>query len=501
MLSLTELLASTFGHAPRAGDCGRRLPGDRSSEAREGTTHWRRAAVCFEWCVLAVLFTIFVGCGGHSAAHTPSLVSLQIQSPTSSVLLGSSEQLTVLGKFDDGSSQNLTASVTWSSANPLVALVGDNDGRKGFLTGIGSGSTTIIAMSGAITAKSGIAVTIPTPRFAYLMTFGIQSLAKAIGAYTVDNTGNLSPVPGPPVPVTGAASGSMSASPDGNFLYAPCSSTFSGVDAICTFKIDRNSGALQAAGATPPLTQTVVSTAVSPSGHFLYAGLTGCPIVVFSIDAGTGALTQVQSVPVVTGQCIEIVIDPAEQFLYSADPGSSGAIAGFNIDQKTGMLTSLPGSPFQAPIDVGTSFGNLTMDVAGRSVYYDFAFTVSNLELDGRTGALTFLSSAANSTKFPCQIAKTGRFLYVPDCFFGGINQFSIDPSTGKIAAQNVFSDLQAPGPANVDPSGKFLYVLNVLQIDIYSIDNKTGALNLSSTIAVGGDPNVTRLTQLIMID
>jgi 6-phosphogluconolactonase len=453
-----------------------------------------------EWSVLVLVvsLTIFVGCGGDSTKPPASLVSLQIQSPASTVLLGRSEQLTALGKFDDGSSQDLTTSVTWTSANPVVALVGDNNGRKGFLTGVGGGSTTISAVSGAIAAKSGFAVTVPTPRFAYLRTFAIPSRAQTVSAYTVDpSTGSLSPLSGPPVPVAGT----FRVSPDGNFLLALCSPTFSGADAICSFAIDRNTGALQRVSTTPPLSQTAADIVVSPTGRFLYATLAGCAISVFSIDARTGALTQLQNPPVVASQCGETAIDPAERFLYSAAPGSSGVILGFNIDQQTGMLTSMSGSPFQAPIDIGTSFNDLTMDVAGRSVYYDFNFNISDMALDGVTGSLTPLSRAGTATKFPCQITMSGSFVYVPDCFFGGISQFSIDPGTGKISAENTFSTGAIVGVLSAEPSGRFLYVVNLLlQLEIYSINSTTGALTHLSTMTLGATPGADLITQLLVI-
>lgn len=237
----------------------------------------------------------------------------------------------------------------------------------------------------------------------------------------------------------------------------------------------------------------------SPSGRFLYAILAGCAIAGFSIDARTGVLTQLPNSAVLAGQCNLIAIDPAERFLYSAAPGGEGAIAGFNIDQQTGNLTSISGSPFHAPIDVGTTFANMAMDVAGRSVYYDFKWTVSNLALDGMTGALTPLSSAGTPTKFPCQIVTSGRFFYLPDCFFGGISQFSIDPATGKISANNDFSTPGIPSVMTADPSGNFLYVGNLLQLQIYSIDSNTGGLILSSTMTLGA-PQGTMVTQLIVI-
>jgi 6-phosphogluconolactonase (cycloisomerase 2 family) len=439
--------------------------------------------------------------------HIPALVSLQIQSPASTVLLNRSEQLTAVGRFDDGSSQDLTASATWSSGNTLIALVGDNKGRKGFLTGIGGGSTTISAVAGTISATSGFAVTVPVPRFAYVLTLTIPAQVGAISLYTVDpNTGIITAVPGANVPVAG----SFGVSPDGNFLYAPCSPNPSGGgDAICSFTIDRNTGVLQSASTTPPLTQPADSVVVSPSGRFLYATPpTGCGIVGFSINTLTGVLTQLANGAILERDC-EIAIDPAERFLYSksiTNQGGYATIAGFNIDQQTGTLTSISGSPFKAQC-VNNYLDAMAMDVAGRSLYYDSDFSMCSFALDGMTGALTHLSGAAFPTKFPGEIATLGRFLYIPDGFFGGIYNYSIDPITSNITAlDGVATKGFLAGFMTVDPSQHFLYVVTAayytgnLQLEIYSIDSNTGNLILSSTIPLSGPQPTISFSQVIVI-
>jgi 6-phosphogluconolactonase (cycloisomerase 2 family) len=441
--------------------------------------------------------------------HMPALVSLQIQSPASTVLLGRSEQLTAVGSFDDGSSQDLTASTTWSSGNTVIALVGDNKGRKGFLTGIGGGSTTISAVAGTISATADFAVTVPVPRFAYVLTFTLPAQVGAISLYTVDpNTGIITAVPGANVPVAG----SFGVSPDGNFLYAPCSPNPSGGgDAICSFAIDRNTGVLQSVSTTSPLTQPADSVVVSPSGRFLYATLApGCGIVGFSINTLTGVLTQLANGAILERDC-DIAIDPAERFLYSkslTNRGGYATIAGFNIDQQTGTLTSISGSPFKAQC-VNNYLYDFAMDVAGRSLYYDSDFSMCSFALDGMTGALTTLSGAEVPSSVPGQIATLGRFLYIPDDFFQGmgIYNFSIGPITSKIIALNYFQTQGlSPGVMTVDPSQHFLYAVSWvpyignLQLEIYSIDSNTGNLILSSTIPLGGPQPTISFSQLIVI-
>ncbi|MEW6283772.1 MAG: Ig-like domain-containing protein, partial [Candidatus Eremiobacterota bacterium] len=58
---------------------------------------------------------------------------------------GSSLQFTASGIFSDASSHNLTAQVTWTSANPAVAAIQNTPGHNGLATAVGPGPTLIAA--------------------------------------------------------------------------------------------------------------------------------------------------------------------------------------------------------------------------------------------------------------------------------------------------------------------------------------------------------------------
>lgn len=74
------------------------------------------------------------------------LVSITVTSPSTIILLGGTEQFTATGQYNDGSTRNLTSSVTWSSAAPSIATIN----TTGLGTGAGVGSTTIVATSGSV---------------------------------------------------------------------------------------------------------------------------------------------------------------------------------------------------------------------------------------------------------------------------------------------------------------------------------------------------------------
>src|SRR5205807_1495288 len=88
------------------------------------------------------------------AAH---LLSIAVSPATPSIAVGTTQQFSAVGTFDDGSTQLLT-SVTWSSSAASVASVSSS----GLATAVGTGSTTITASSGGVTGSASLTVSAAT---------------------------------------------------------------------------------------------------------------------------------------------------------------------------------------------------------------------------------------------------------------------------------------------------------------------------------------------------
>jgi hypothetical protein len=84
----------------------------------------------------------------------PSLLSITVTPGTSSIALGTHEQFTATGNYSDGSTQNLTNSVTWTSDGVSATVT-----STGLATATLLGSAHVIATSGSITS-SAILITI-----------------------------------------------------------------------------------------------------------------------------------------------------------------------------------------------------------------------------------------------------------------------------------------------------------------------------------------------------
>lgn len=97
-----------------------------------------------------------------TTTHTVSsatLVNLTLTPASVSVAQGASVALSALGSYSDGSTQDLTSTVTWSSLAPGTAQVSNASGSEGVVTGVAAGVATIRAQSGAVVRTVTVTVT------------------------------------------------------------------------------------------------------------------------------------------------------------------------------------------------------------------------------------------------------------------------------------------------------------------------------------------------------
>jgi hypothetical protein len=85
--------------------------------------------------VLHLPLLLFTGFFTASISQAQTLASLSITPNPPSVAIGSTTQLTATANFSDGSSNNVSSSVTWSSADPRVVNVSGSGVASGFATG------------------------------------------------------------------------------------------------------------------------------------------------------------------------------------------------------------------------------------------------------------------------------------------------------------------------------------------------------------------------------
>jgi len=220
---------------------------------------------------------------------------------------------------------------------------------------------------------------------------------------------------------------------------------------------------------------------VSPGPEFLYAAGAGSQIQVFSIDHNSGALTTVGSTP---GPALSLGLTAvSNQLLYVSDP-ANGQLDGFSINQTTGMLTALMGSPFSTG---SFSLPEGLASPAGSSLLY----AADVARVDGFSANATGTPSVISGSPFPSgtnlflTTDPSGKFLYTSiDDPPGGIFAFTIG-STGTLTAVSG-SPFAIPGqtvlnsrPFGIVDTGSYVYAAlsDTNQIAAFSIVSGTGAL------------------------
>ncbi len=90
------------------------------------------------------------------SSATLSFLSISPTNPA--VTVGQTTQLTATGDFSDGSSQDVTRDVVWSSGDTSIATVSLSAGMEGTVKGVAAGSVTVIARSGTIPTITGVVI-------------------------------------------------------------------------------------------------------------------------------------------------------------------------------------------------------------------------------------------------------------------------------------------------------------------------------------------------------
>jgi len=249
---------------------------------------------------------------------------------------------------------------------------------------------------------------------------------------------------------------------------------------VAVFPVDSATGALGTPSASPGPSSSLGIAAVNNT--FLYASesRSSGSIEAWTIDQNTGQLSLVAGSPFALGAfSLPAGLAAADKFLYVADVGKIDAFeAG-----STGILSAVPGSPFAAGINL-----YLALDPRDRFLFAANdgpPASVLGFSIDPSTGALAPVPGASfpvttNSTS-PVQLGQivvdaTGKFVYVAVTFSNQVVAFSI-ASNGSLTAVPGSPFAAGTTPQSMTTVKNFLYVSNALGISGFSIDESNGVL------------------------
>lgn len=399
--------------------------------------------------------------------------------------------------------------ITASGKFVYVANEGSND-VSGYQLNATTGALNAIAGSpfAAGTKPSALAVD-PSTKFAYVA----NSISNNVSEYSINaTTGALIEVSGSPV-AAGAGPDGVSVDPSGKFVFVGNKNS----NDISSFSLG-STGALtalvpgphRARKAPAALVVSSGSSAITYTPTFTYVanfGLGATAVPAFSVNPGSGALTTLAGSPFGTGSPQNLASSPNGKFVYTANDNGSNTIGEYTVNLTTGALTSV------GTILGGSGSSFVTVDPTSRFVYQVGGNTVGVFaySINPATGVLTKIAGSPFSqisAPFGLDVDPTGRFLLVvdavgcPTCTPPGIDVFAINPSSGALTlvAGSPFKppagviDLTA---VTVDPTGRFAYLVNnagTCCVSSYSINSNTGALTLTgTTLPAGANPgNIT---------
>jgi hypothetical protein len=193
------------------------------------------------------------------AVALPALVSIAVTPQAPSLTPNHSVQLIATGTFADGTTQNLSGVVTWSSTPTSILSVS----ATGLATANSAGAATVTASEGSITGSDALAVALPTlvsiavSPPSLTLTPAHSAQLKAVGTYNDSSTQDISASVTWSASPSGIVSVSSNGAATGKALGAATISatlnTVSGMDTVAVVAPTLNSISISPSGASIPL--------------------------------------------------------------------------------------------------------------------------------------------------------------------------------------------------------------------------------------------------------
>jgi len=321
-----------------------------------------------------------------------------------------------------------------------------------------------------------------------------------INAALLDTAANFNEITGFTEPTFPAAIDGGMVVVQKQWLYMPLTS-----DEILGYSINTTTGALTALPLSPYPTSVSFSISSDPLGHFLFVAAEGGGVSVYQISQTDGSLTLVPGSPFATpGFAWSTTTDGLGKFLYVSQGPLADEVAAFSINSSTGALTPVPGSPFAG---VGFNMSSVKGEASGKFLLGTTGLVGVNGEaidnhiyvfnINQSTGAISPVSGSPFTTLYsPINIAvhPSGTFVYSFSENSSGENGpmegFQIS-STGTLTelSTSPFTSLSFEvGIGTFDQSGAYLFTHPVGSVGALAVDASTGALSSVSSVGIGSN-------------
>jgi YD repeat-containing protein len=465
---------------------------------------------------------ISVTVSGQSASSSTAftvtagvLQSMAILPTSASIDAGSQQQLASTGTYANGTQQNLTASVLWSSSNTGVASVSNLAGSQGLVTGMAAGTATITATSGAVIATATVQVAGPVnlvvnPTTA-LMFVGTPQQFSATATFADGTTPNVSTI------ATWTSSNSLVATvsnaPGSQGLVTPVSA---GTVTICAN--------LQISACSTVTVNVTTSVAITPTNVTIPIGVQQFTAIGTNGQNITSEVTWSSSNPDVAG----ISNSPGTQGLatglgvgtttITANAGTLSASTTLTLTVAVPTITISPerdiiqqGNSFQFMATLANPNGS-TQNVTQTASWGSSAPSVATVNSQGLVtavgvGSTTVTATSASATGSASVIVTNSAQATVPRYLYennygsngsaGSASVYSVNPGTGQLRPLRLVAEAGMSLAFALDPASQYLYVANTSSTTVpntlaaYTI-GANGSLTpvTSSPFATGNYPN-----------
>lgn len=288
---------------------------------------------------------------------------------------------------------------------------------------------------------------------------------------------------------------------------------------VAVHRIDANNGRMLeipgspfAVGATSPY-----SISIHPSGRFVYVAARWGGVVAFSMDQQSGVLTLLPGSPYAAQKRTRsLTVHPSGRFVYATN-AHSNSISAYRIDEKTGALSPVSGSPFStgeqmvvdpvargildAPAEAGGAPFRVEVHPSGRYVFVtnSMGLSFSVFRVDADSGVLTPLKDSPVKTggderPYAVSVHPSGQFVYITSWGNQKVWAYRFDEDSGRLTPLSVPSfSAQGYGPINIefDTAGTRAYITNVGSnaITQFSVDVRSGQFSLQEVVRTRFQP------------
>ena len=472
----------------------------------------------FRLAFLSILILFFASCGGGGSTPPPpppppTLTSIAVTPSTATVPLGRGQQFSAQGTYSDGSTKNLSSSVSWS-ASPTDKVTISSSGMAATNA---TGTVTVTASSGGVSGTAtltiGVAVidSIAVVANSPDLQIGTAQQFAAVGTYTDGHTEDLTATAtwtstdhgiatvltsagrqGLVVPKgTGAAEIHAQSGAVTGILPIQVSVQYSRFgfvaehSGIATYVVNGQTGEIRHLRKLA-MSDWAYDLTLDPEGKFAYVSSDN-KLVSFAVNAATGELTRKSEISADQADYNPIV-HPSGKFVYQPTI-SHDFLYGYSVD-AAGNLQLLPGYPMNG-VD------SLIFHPSGKFAYglTQIPYVINAYKVDTSSGTLTYQAGyTPGSQPIAFAMDPAGQFLYVANLWSHNISAYSINPTTGKLT-ELPGSPFTATGDnpidLEVDPTGSLLFVLcqasNEVRAFIIADD---GTINPAANgITVSGHP------------